>query len=1010
MSINPRLPIPFVSMMLLLVLASYISSPCWGASPPSAQFPELPPPQSAAESLAGIRVPDSLRVELVAAEPLVADPIAFAWGGDGKFWVVEMGDYPRGEDGRGKPCGQVKFLTDTDADGRFDKATIFLDTLSFPTSVLPWRGGALVLCAPEIFFAEDTDGDGRADRRTVLYENLARGNPQHRLNGLRYGLDNWIYCANGENGGKPRSVKTGKSVEIGGRDLRIRPDTGELEAVAGESQYGREQDDWGNWYGSNNSEPMYQFVLDEHYLRRNPHLPFLDGKRQVSAAPGQIPIFARSRTLARPNDVHTANRITSACSAIVYRDDLLGADFAGNTFVCEPVHNLIHREVPVETSDASKGLTLTTRRAVNEEKSEFLAATDNWFRPVMIRTGPDGALYIADMYRQTIEHPEWIPPEWQKRLDLRAGHDKGRIYRVVPRGGALREVPRLDQLSAAELVTQLESPNGALRDLVQQRLCEQRDAKAVATLMELARNGKRPTARLHALAALDGMGAITAKRSALLVAALGDEQPEVRRIAVRLAESLFAGNPEVVEAALKLIDDPAPQVRLQMAYALGELPAEQAASTLAKALQRESDEPYQLAALLSSLNAKNVELVLRQLRLAADAGQQIPSAAIEPLLAMAAAVDPPRGWRATVDWIASQGTIVASADIKSAPYSPQQLAAVAGMLDALGRQRRTLAEIQQSNNSDDRAAAARLAPVFAFARQSLADTSSSQKLRAKCVRLLGRGPDSQANDIAQLLSILNPREEDSLQTLAVAALCQLSDDAIPQQLLADWAKHTPTVRQAILNGLTARKAWVGKLFDAVEAGQVPAGEVGLHFRRRLNDWGNDELRDRTLKLLADKIDADRQRVIEAYLPAISLHANEERGRAVFAKRCAVCHRWGDTGHDVGPDLTALSDKTSTALLIAIFDPNRAIESKYNSFTAETRAGLVHTGLLAQQNEAAITLLGQEGKRQQIFRAELEELRGGGKSLMPEGLEKDLTPQELADLLKLLTTDNPPVGK
>src|SRR5262249_35926382 len=189
---------------------------------------EEPKAKSPEASLKSIQVKPGFAVELVASEPLVQSPIALAWGPDGKLWVVEMGDYPLGADGKGKPGGRIKFLESTKCDGKYDKATVFLDNLSFPTGVMPWRKGVLVTCAPEIFYAEDTDGDGKADVRIPLYTGFVPGNPQHRVNGLVGGLDNWIYCANGDSGGAIKSVKAGTVVNIRGRDLRIRPDDGGL--------------------------------------------------------------------------------------------------------------------------------------------------------------------------------------------------------------------------------------------------------------------------------------------------------------------------------------------------------------------------------------------------------------------------------------------------------------------------------------------------------------------------------------------------------------------------------------------------------------------------------------------------------------------------------------------------------------------------------------------------------------------------------------------------------------
>ena len=274
------------------------------------------------------------------------DPIAFAWGPDGKLWVVEMGDYPLGVDGKGKPGGRVKFLEDADGDGKYDKATVFLDGLGFPTGVMPWRKGVLVTCAPDIFYAEDTDGDGKADKREVLFTGFGEGNQQHRVNGLVWGLDNWVYGANGDSGGTIKSIEDrARTSTSAAATSASGPTTGELEPRAGQTQFGRSRDDWGNWFGSNNTNPMLA-------LRPRRPLPAPQPARrrprprvQVLGRPAPRRSFPISRTLPRFNDPHAANHFTSACSPIVYRDDLFGPAFAGNVFVSEPVHNLVHREV-----------------------------------------------------------------------------------------------------------------------------------------------------------------------------------------------------------------------------------------------------------------------------------------------------------------------------------------------------------------------------------------------------------------------------------------------------------------------------------------------------------------------------------------------------------------------------------------------------------------------------------------------------------------------------------------
>src|SRR5258706_15656367 len=235
----------------------------------------------------------------------------------------------------------------------------------------------------------------------------------------------------------------------------------------------------------------------EQCLPRNPNLAVRNTKRMLANYSDSTRAFPISRTAPRFNDPAQANHVTSGNSATPYRDNLFGPDFANSIFISEPVHNLVHREL-LERD----GVSFKSSRAPEEQQSEFLASSDNWFRPTMLKTGPDGALYIADMYRLVIEHPEWIPPQMQQRLDLRAGSDKGRIYRVYPEGATLRPVPRLDKLGTAELVAALDSPNGWQRDTAQRLLVHAHDAKAMVPLDRLL-SASRAQTRLQALATLD---------------------------------------------------------------------------------------------------------------------------------------------------------------------------------------------------------------------------------------------------------------------------------------------------------------------------------------------------------------------------------------------------------------------------------------------------------------------------------------------------------------------------
>ncbi len=281
-----------------------------------------PAPKSPQEGLRSFRVKPGLRIELVASEPAIVDPVAIDWGGDGTLWVCEMHDYPNGLDGRGKPGGRIKRLRDEDGDGFFETATTFLDGIPFPTGVMAWRAGVLVCSAPEIFYAEDRDHDGRAETKTKLYSGFATENFQARVNGLSYHLDNWVHGANGLIGGRIKAIARGTEIDIGGRDFRIRPDSGSIEPLAGLTQQGRDHDDWGEDFGGNNSILIQHYPFADHYARRNSAVASPAPAVFVPRDPDPNVLFPASHTLERFNNPESANRVTSACSPMIYRDHM----------------------------------------------------------------------------------------------------------------------------------------------------------------------------------------------------------------------------------------------------------------------------------------------------------------------------------------------------------------------------------------------------------------------------------------------------------------------------------------------------------------------------------------------------------------------------------------------------------------------------------------------------------------------------------------------------------------
>ena len=982
------------------------------------RMPDAKSPEAAIQSM---RVAPGYRIELVAHEPQTMDPVALDWGPDGRMWVAEMADYPSGVDGQGKPGGRVRLLEDTNGDGFYEKSTLFLDGVPFPNGVLAWKKGVLVSAAPDVFYAEDTDGDGKADIKKVLLTGFAEGNQQHRVNGFSRGLDHWIYLANGDSGGAVKVVEPlvagaplpdgeiGKTVDIRGRDLRFRPDTGEIEAIAGQTQFGRNRDDWGNWFGNNNSRPLWHYVLDDHYLRRNPNLIAPTLQKDVSIAPGAAPVFPTSRTLTRFNDFHTANRFTSACASMVFRDELLDSSLppgSAQVFISEPVHNLVHREIL-----QADGMTFTSRRFPAEDQSEFLTSSDNWFRPTQIKTGPDGALYIADMYRLVIEHPQWIPIEWQRRLDLRAGQDKGRIWRVAPVSQPRRPIARLDQMTTLQLVAALKHPNGWQRDLAQQLLIDRQDATSIALLADMVIDRSDPASktaalgRLHAVCTLQGLMLTQSLHDKAQIAlqsvlgpALADPHPQVRRHAVRMFESLPLPSDELWRALAGRVEDADPQVRLQLAYTLGEIRREEAGPLLGRlalggAANDGKLEPQFMAAILSSLNPANLGPILSEVTKQGSTQTDL----LQQLLAQATAFN-------------HEGALVALLTTATEPnsaggYERWQFAAVEQFLVSLQRRFTTLDKWLKDLSPAAKPIVSRLESMFGVARKLAADDTASAETRIASVRILGRTADPR-DDLAVLCDLITPRQAPELQSAALATLAQARSADIARTLIANYRSLAPGLRTQTCDILLSRDAWHDELLSALESKQLTSADLDAATRQRLLDHKNKTVADRAARVLVVDLNSDRARLVADYLPIVRAGGDPQWGSQIFKKMCSQCHKLGDVGHAVGPDLMSLTDKSPDALIAAVLDPNRAVETKFLTFTAVTRAGVTHTGIMASETAASITLRAAEGKEVTLLRQEIDELQSNAKSLMPEGLERDLKPSDAAALVSYIRLNVP----
>lgn len=936
-------------------------------------------PKSPARSQESMRVRPGMKVELVAAEPLVVDPVAIDFGADGKLWVAEMHDYPQGLDGNFKPGGRVKLLSDANGDGRFDSATTFLEGLPFPTDVKVWRKGVLVCAAPDVLYAEDTNADGKADVVKKLFTGFATHNFQARVNSLQYGLDNWVYASTGLFGGKIVSF-SGKSIDLTSRDFRMKPDTGEIEPVTGQSQQGRARDDWDNWFGCDSGQFIRHYPVVDRYVRRNLQVSPPATAVGVADYPNSSRVFPIAPLVTFKLSGPPGNA-TAACGLGIYRDDLLGAGFHGNSFTCEPVNQVVHRLVL-----SQNGSTFSARRAEDEQASEFLASSDNWFRPVQAKTGPDGALWVVDMYRYVIEHPIWIPPEVVATLDVRAGDQMGRLYRIVPEGRAARPLVRLDKLETAALVATLDTPNGPTRDLVHQLLVWRGDRAAVAPLEKLAVESKTAQVRAQARCVLEGLESLSAD---VVLNGLRDADAGVRRHAIRLCESVKAADKSQVASALfTLAGDGDAMVRLQLAYTLGEMNDEKIGGALAKLLIDHPADAYLRAAALSSLRRADAGAFVKTVL----AAKPTPTDLLESLASLDPCVGEFGNWSAFLE-----GVLDVADSRKGKPDATACYAVVGQLMETYQRQFSTKQQVFPSELEN------RLIAVVKRARQIANDDEAAVEDRVRSVGIIGVLSGDRESDLKHLSHLLHPRHAVELQQAALAQLARTGDAAIVDVLLAERETYSPTLRRAVFDVLLSRPAWAKRLIDEIEEQRIRLDELDANQRERLVQAGDDEQKARAARLLAAGVMGTRQDVVKQYATVTTLHGDRNQGREVFAKRCAGCHRLDGMGHNVGPDLAPFAQKPPQALLLAILDPNQAVDPRFVSYSARTQDGQALSGMLTSESAASITLAGQDGKQQVLLRADIDELKSTGKSLMPEGLERDIEPEQMADLLAFLAS-------
>ena len=936
---------------------------------------------SPADALKAFETEPGFAVTLVAAEPLTIDPVALAFDERGRLFVVEGRDYPVGSPD-GRPLGVIAMLEDKDGDGRMDKRTDFATGISFPNGVMCWRGGVIVTASPDVWWLADTNGDGKADVKELLLTGFdTNSTSQLRANDPTIGPDGWVYIAGGLRGGKVTSPKRpGVIIDTDKGDLRFKPDTGEMELTEGKSQFGLAFDDAGNRFACMNRIQSQHAPLAFRYLARNPFLSppgvlqncpeIVENTLMTRYTAGAARYYPISDNLTTA-DSHFGT-YSAACAVHVYRGDALPDAYRGAAFSCDPTGNLVRGDRLEKV-----GGTFGARRI--HEGTEALRSRDNWFRPVFLADGPDGALYIADMYRKVIEHPDYLPGDVRKHVDFEAGNDKGRIWRLGSKHKTQDSKFNAARVNTPALVGELSSPIPWRRDTAFRFLVERNDPATAALVRKSIRKSDANGPAVAKLRLMEFTGGVD---ESTLLLVLKHPQPAVRQNAVRIAESRLATNTTLRDLVLKLADDFDPHVRFQVALSLGETRSAEVVPALARIAAKQASDRWTRAAILSALPARTNALAL--------------------LVELARSRDPlPEGFIALTGDLGRQlGSGVETSRLLSAydEIARCLISAPGGLVIAanLGFANATGPEFRRITDSDPR----RVSSVLAQARSRAAAPDTSPELRVASVELLAFDESSEATTLLSgLLGADQPRE---VQRAAARSLVQPSRAAgLPSLLTAErWNAYPPGVRTMLLDRMAGGPEFAPVLLDAIEAGNVPGNTLTSGQRDQLRRSKNPELKARAEKLFAAP-GGNRESAFSEAKAVLKLSPVPANGRAVFEKSCAACHRLNQQGVAVGPDLFDIRQQPKESILYHIVIPEAEIAPNFVNYECELKDGRSLSGLLASETSGSITLRMAQGVEENIARAQIARLTASRLSLMPQELEKAMTGQELADLLAYL---------
>lgn len=976
----------------------------------SAELPRIPPtpPEKAIDTF---QVKDGYRIELAAAEPLVASPVAICWDELGRMYVVEMRGYSEHRD---EKLSRVRLVHDDNNDGVYDRVTTFAEQLLWPTAIACWDGGVFVADAPDILYLKDADGDGTAEIRKRVFTGFGIHNVQGLLNSFHWGLDNRIHGSGSSCGGRitlverldpsprpPPQRREGEKapININGRDFSFDPRTLDFRAESGGAQHGMTFDDFGHKFVCSNSDHCQQVMFEDRYIARNPLLAAPSARVSIAVDGPQAEVFRTSpvepwrivRTRLRvagaaPGPIEGGGRaagyFTGSTGVTVVRGSAFADhDMYGMVIVGDVGSNLIHR----------KKLTLDGVQYKAEridKESEFVASKDNWFRPAQFANGPDGALYAVDVYREVIEHPASLPPVIKKHLDLDSGRDRGRIWRIAPQKWVRSKPARFEKVTNPELIALLDDKNAWTRETAARLIYQKQTSAAPVTLTKLVAAEKASAAgRVHALYALAGLGKLDGES---VLVALTSPSPRLREHAIRLAgQELRKWPVEVQQQVLRtlkaLAGDEDAQVRMQLAFTLGDVQATQRIGGLAKILSRDADDKWIRLACLTSLTDP-----YGMLDHALSGGEE-DLAAMKPVLPDLALL---AGRTKNNEALARTSARLAALPEKDAAL---RIALLRSLMTGAGLSREQF--LKAAAGKDDKLPQQLLALALVDALKLVQASDQNDAVRLAAAQGLALGAFEQvAEPLAELLS---PQQSTELQLAALRTLDTFGGKEPGELILEHWSKLSPETRRSALDLLVSRPERASQLLAAITAKEIPPSEIDAPHVELLKQHADAVVREQAAKLFGSAALARRAEVVEQYRDALDKPGDVARGKQFFAKNCASCHKVEGTGHELGPNLAAMKNRGPETILLNVLDPNREVNPQFLSYVLVTNEGKTLSGIIAAESATSVTLKRADGQGDEVLRSDIEELRSTGMSLMPEGLEKQIDQGAMADVIAYL---------